>query len=160
MDQVNLYTYTTIKGPGTKSGSYTYLLEYITEKGPATLTKQGTLENVTEHQAHMKMFLEGMERLKKSCEVMVYTDSKYLQQGTEEWLKDWKTTGWVTKRGKPVANKEEWEEIAELLGRHLISFQVGGNHSYKSWIQAETEKKEKERRKCLRDLENLEAQRK
>ena len=89
IDRVNLYTYTTIKGPGTRSGSYTYLLEYITDKGPATLTKQGILENVTEHQAHMRVFREGMERLKKSCEVMVYTDSRYLRQGVEEWLKRW-----------------------------------------------------------------------
>ena len=160
MDQVNLYTYTTVKGPGIKSGSYTFLLEYITDRGPATLTKQGALENVTEHQANMRMFREGMERLKKSCEVMVYTDSKYLQQGAEEWLKGWKLAGWVNKKGKPVANKEEWKKIAELLGQHLISFQVGGNHSYRSWLQAETEKKEKERKRCLKDSENLTAQRK
>lgn len=160
MDQVNLYTYTTIKGPGIKSGSYTFLLEYITDKGPATLTKQGTMEDVTEHQAHMRIFREGMERLKKSCEVMVYTDSKYLQQGAEEWLKGWELAGWVNKKGKPVANREEWEIIAELLGRHLISFQVGGYHSYRSWIQTETEKKEKERKRCLKDSENLTAQRK
>lgn len=160
MDQVNLYTYTTIKGPGIKSGSYTFLLEYITDKGPATLTKQGTMADVTEHQAHMRMFREGMERLKKSCEVMVYTDSKYLQQGAEEWLKGWESAGWVNKKGKPVANRKEWKIIAELLGQHWISFQVGGYHSYRSWIQTETEKKEKERKRCLKDSENLTALRK
>ena len=26
MDRVNLYTYTTVRGPGRKSGSYTYIL--------------------------------------------------------------------------------------------------------------------------------------
>lgn len=145
MDMVNLYTYTTIRGPGTRSGSYTYLLEYMTEKGPATLTKQGELENVTEYQAHMRILREALERLKKPCEVMVYTDSRYLQRGTEEWLKEWKAAGWMNRKGKPVANREEWEKIAELLGRHLISFQVGAHHSYRGWIRAETEKKEKER---------------
>ena len=160
VDRVNLYTYTTIRGPGIRSGSYTYLLEYVTEKGPATLTKQGELEQVTENQAHLKIIIEALKRIKKSCEVMVYTDSRYLQQGAEHWLKDWKAAGWMTARGKPVANRKEWEKAAGLLERHLISFQVGGHHSYRSWIQVETEKKEKERKKCLRDLENLTAQRK
>lgn len=156
IDQVSLYTYTTIKGPGIKSGSYTYLLEYMTDKGPATLTKHGTLENVTEHQAHMRIFREGMERMTRPCEVMVYTDSRYLQQGVEEWLKRWQEAGWINKKGKPVANKEEWKKIAELLGRNLISFQVGGHHSYRDLIQYETEKNEEERRKCLTGLEPTE----
>lgn len=155
MDKINIYLYTTVKGPGTKSGSYTYLLEYITEKGPATLTKQGQLEKVTEKQANLRVFIEAMERIKKPCEVTVFSESRYLQQGAENWLEGWKEAGWMTARKKPVANREEWEKAAELLGRNKVSFKVQENHSYRNWIRTETEKKEKERQKCLKDLENL-----
>lgn len=160
MDKVNIYIYTTIKGPGTKSGTYTYLLEYITEKGPATLTKQGTLEKMTENQAHLQILIEALERMTKRCQLTVYTESRYLQQGAETWIHDWRRSGWMTARKKPVANREEWEKVADLLGRHETSFQVGTEHSYKKWIQIETEKKEKERRKCLIDSENLTVQQK
>lgn len=158
MDQVNLYTYTTIRGPGTKSGSYTFILEYITAEGPATLTKPGTLEGVTENQAHLRILQEALGRLKKGCEVTVYTDSRYIQQGAKEWLKGWQNAGWINKRGKPVANKEDWEKLAQLLARHLVAFEVGTWHPYSGWIQTETEKAEKERRlKCSTDSENLTA---
>lgn len=30
VDKVNIYLYTTIKGPGAREGSYAYILEYIT----------------------------------------------------------------------------------------------------------------------------------
>lgn len=160
MDRVNLYIYTTVKGPGTKSGTYTYLLEYITEKGPATLTKQGTLEDATENQAHLRTLRKALERLRKPCEIVIYTDSRYLKQGAEVWMKGWINTGWINARRKPVANREEWEPVAELLEKHLATFRVGIDHSYRNWIQTETEKIEKERRKCLKDSENLTAQRK
>lgn len=149
MDRVNLYIYTTVKGPGVKSGSYTFLLEYDTEKGPVTLTKQGTLADVTEHQAHLRIFREAMERLKRPCEVEIHTDSRYLQMGVQEWLNDWVKAGWENRRGKPVANREEWQKIAEILERNLVSFRVGEPHPYRIWLQAETEKKEKERKACL-----------
>lgn len=160
MDRVNLYIYTTVKGPGTKSGTYTYLLEYVTEKGPATLTKQGTLEDATENRAHLRVLREALERLRKPCEIEIYTDSGYLKQGAEVWLRGWISAGWLNAKGKPVANREEWEQVAELLEKHLATFQVGANHSYRNWIQTETEKKEKERRQCLNDSENLTVQRK
>ena len=106
MDQVSLYIYTTVNGPGAKSGTYIYLLEYITEKGPATLTKYGTLESVTENQAQLKILREAMKRIKKPCEVEIYTDSVYLQQGAEVWLKGWQAAGWINAKGKPVANRK------------------------------------------------------
>lgn len=155
MDKVNIYMYTTIKGPGTKSGTYTFLLEYITDRGPATLTKQGTLENVTEKQANLLMLTGALERLSKGCDVTVYTDSRYLQQGAETWIHKWRQSGWMTARNKPVANREEWEKAADLLGRHVTSFRVKADHSYRNWIQTETDKKEKEREECLKDSENL-----
>lgn len=160
MERVNIYTYTTIKGPGTKSGTYTYILEYITKKGPATLTMQGELEEVTEHQAHLKMLTEAAGRLKKPCEIVLYTDSAYIQRGIDSWMENWISAGWVNARGKPVANMDEWKRVAELLEHHTITFETGTKHSYSSWLQMETEKKEKERRKCLKDSENLTALRK
>ena len=146
MDKVNLYFYTTVRGPGTKSGTYTYILEFATEKGPATLTKQGTLEEVTEHKADLTVLCMALERLKKPCEVTIYTESRYLQNGIEHWMEGWRAYGWINARGNPVANREEWEKAAELLGRHACCFRTGQKHSYREWIIRETEEKEKERR--------------
>ena len=151
MDRVNLYTYTTVRGPGRKSGSYTYILECMTQKGLATLTVQGELEGVTENQAQLRMLREARERMRRPCELEVHTDSLYLKRGAEEWVESWRAAGWTTARGKPVANREEWELVAGLLERHLATFRVGEAHSYRRWIQTETEKKEEERKACMTD---------
>lgn len=145
MDKVNIYLYTTIKGPRAREGSYTYILEYMTEKGPATLTEQGNLA-ATENRAHLLILIKALERLKHPCELEVYTDSEYIRSGTVKWLKDWKRRGWMTAKDRPVANKEEWQQASELMRIHLVTFCVGEKHSYREWIVADTEKREKERR--------------
>ena len=155
MDRVNIYMYTSVKGPGTRAGSYTYLLEYITEKGPATLSKSGELEKATEHQANLLVLTEALARIRRACEVVVFTDSQYLQSGIEKWLKKWRSGGWITAKGKPVANKEEWEKVAGLLDRHLVTVSPEGRHEYREWIRRETENKEKERKECLKGSGNL-----
>lgn len=160
MKKVNIYTYSTIKGPGTKSGSYTYLLEYVTEKGTATLTKQGAMEQVTENQAELRVLLEAANRIHEPCEITVFTESDYLKNGVEGWLDRWKAADWKNSKGKEVANSEEWKKVAELLGTHHIVILAKEAHSYRSWIRSETEKKEKERKACTTDLENLTAQKK
>lgn len=145
MDKVNIYLYTTIKGPGAREGSYTYILEYITQKGPVTLTKQDSIA-ATENRAHLLIMIKALERLKHPCELEIYTDSEYIRSGALKWTKDWERRGWVTAKGRPVANKEEWQQASELLSRHLVAFCIGEMHSYREWIVADTEKREKERR--------------
>lgn len=44
-----------------------------------------------------------------------YLDSKYVLQGIQEWMPNWKKNGWKTANKKEVANKEEWINIDELL---------------------------------------------
>lgn len=145
MDKVNIYMYTTIKGPRVREGSYTYILEYMTEKGPVTLTKQDSI-TATANRAHLLIMIKALERLKHPCELEVYTDSEYIRSGALKWLKDWERRGWMTKKDRPVANKEEWQQTSELLSRHLVTFCIGETHSYREWIVADTEKREKERR--------------
>lgn len=139
MDEVNIYTYTNIKGPGKRSGAFTYLLETETLKGPATLSKTEHLE-ATENLAELTALLKALQRLNKTCFLTIYTDSQYVAAGyTQNRIENWIKSGWMTAKGTPVANKEEWQKIAELLVRHAVSFVVGEWHSYKAWLVAETE---------------------
>lgn len=145
MDEVKIYTYTNIKGPGKRSGAFTYILETETSKGPATLNKTELIE-ASENLAELTALFRALQRLTKSCILTIYTDSQYVAAGyTQKRIENWIKTGWLTAKGTPVANKEEWQKTAELLGRHMVSFVVGEWHSYKGWLARETEKKTKER---------------
>lgn len=141
MDEVYIYTYTNIKGPGKRSGAFTYILETETSKGPATLSKTEQIE-ASENLAQLTALLKALQRLTKPCILTIYTDSQYVAAGyTQKRIENWIKTGWLTAKGTPVANRDEWQKTAELLVRHTVSFVVGEWHSYKGWLVTETEKK-------------------
>lgn len=155
MDIVNIYTCTSAKGPSKKRVAFTYILEKETEKGPATLTKTEVLELATENQAELKALSAALRRLKKPCMLNIFTDSVYVSAGYEQKrLEKWIENDWKNAKGKPVANMEEWKELADLLGRHTFQFFTGMKHSYYSWMQIETEKREKEKESCTNVLES------
>lgn len=155
MKKINIYTYVTVKGPGKKDGSYTYLLEFETAKGNATLTKQGEVEGVSETGANLQILNEALNRVKERCEVTIYTDFQCLKVAVEEWIPAWKKNQWKNAKGKEIANKEGWQRLAYLLGEHVILIKAEEQHSYRYWIKTETEKKEKERREqCMTNLES------
>lgn len=158
---VNIYIYQTIKGPGTKAGSYTYILETEINGMTATLTKTDTLEPMTENKAELTVLLKALKRLRTKCSVQVIGSSDYVRQGAEKWLKDWARQDFKTAKGKEVANKEEWQQFLAYQEACDIVFTPGKSHSYRNWMQEETERKERERRElCSKDSENLTAQKK
>ncbi len=50
----------------------------------------------------------------------LYSDSKYVVQGINEWLKGWIKNGWKTASKKPVKNIELWQEFLEVSKPHNI----------------------------------------
>ena len=49
--------------------------------------------------------------------VIVYSDSSYMRQGMEKWVKGWMKRGWKTREGKNVLNKDLWLRLEGLKGR-------------------------------------------
>lgn len=49
-----------------------------------------------------------------SQSVILHTDSEYLKNGITKWIKGWKRKGWKNSKGKPVLNKDLWEQLDEL----------------------------------------------
>ena len=52
--------------------------------------------------------LKNLERLP---DLKIRTDSKYLINGFETWIKGWKKKGWKTAAGKKVLNQDLWEAL-------------------------------------------------
>jgi ribonuclease HI len=70
----------------------------------------------------MMAVIKALEALNKPSAVTLYTDSKYVKQGAEEWLDGWKARGWVSASKKPVKNQELWERIDSLIQEHSVTF--------------------------------------
>lgn len=72
----------------------------------------------TNNRMEMTAAIEALKALKKPSTVDLYTDSKYLQQGVNEWMEGWKAKGWPAK----IKNQDLWKEIDSLIQTHNVRF--------------------------------------
>ena len=74
--------------------------------------------------------IAGLEALKASCSVRLYSDSKYLVDAMRlGWVRRWKANGWRrTRRGK-AANADLWGRLLAACGRHRVEFVWVKGHS-------------------------------
>ena len=70
-----------------------------------------------------------LKNLKKSYEIIITTDSKYVKNGITDWIHNWKKNGWKTAAKKEVKNKELWIELDSLIKIHTISWDWVKGHS-------------------------------
>lgn len=92
----------------------------------------GGQAETTNNQMELMAVIEGLRALKSRSQVEVITDSKYVAQGSAEWMPGWKKNGWRRKEGKqfkPVKNVELWQRMDDLLQKHEVRFTVVKGHS-------------------------------
>ena len=59
--------------------------------------------------------------MKRPCNITLYTDSKYVMDGINEWLPNWKKNNWRTSNKKSqVKNVDLWQKLDELIVIHEI----------------------------------------
>jgi ribonuclease HI len=83
----------------------------------------------TNNRMEMKAVISGLEALKRSCTVAVYTDSQYVQKGISEWIWGWKKRGWKTADNKPVKNADLWQELDALVRNHKVTWHWVKGHA-------------------------------
>jgi ribonuclease HI len=76
----------------------------------------------TNNRMELRAAIEALKYLKEGHNVILYTDSQYVQKGITLWVKGWMKRGWVTKEEKPVLNKELWQALVEQEQRHSVSW--------------------------------------
>jgi ribonuclease HI len=83
----------------------------------------------TNNRMELQAAVEGLRALKEACEVEFFTDSKYVQSGISEWLRDWKVQGWRTKDKKPVKNEDLWRALDAESAKHKITWKWVKGHA-------------------------------
>jgi len=71
----------------------------------------------------------ALETLTEPCTAVLYTDSKYVQQGISEWMPKWLRSGWKTSGGQPVKNRDLWERLHAAAARHRVEWRWVKGHS-------------------------------
>ena len=73
--------------------------------------------------------IESLVSLKRTCSVVVYTDSDYVRKGMTEWVQAWKLRGWKTADRKPVKNADLWQRLDALRSLHEVEWRWVKGHS-------------------------------
>ena len=115
MEHVEIYTDGGTRGNGNENsiGGYGIYLKYIVNgKLIKELEIKGGKINTTNNIMELNGAIEGLRAIKnKNIETHMYLDSKYVLQGIESWINNWKKNGWKTTNKKDVKNKELWQQL-------------------------------------------------
>ena len=79
----------------------------------------------------------------QSQKINIFTDSKYVKDGIESCIKNWKKNGWTTAAKQPVKNKDLWMELDDLVTDKNIDWQWVKGHStnkYNNLVDEEARK--------------------
>ena len=92
-------------------------------------TLKGFDPETTNNRMELTAVIEGLRALTRSCDIELHTDSKYVMQGVNEWLSNWKRNGWKTAAKKPVKNIDLWQQLDDEVARHEIDWNWVKGHS-------------------------------
>ncbi len=130
MKKIELFTDGACKGnPG--PGGWGAVLRYNnTEK-----ELYGGEKHTTNNRMELMAAIMGLESLSEGCEVALTTDSQYVKNGINDWIKNWKKRGWKTANKKPVKNVDLWQRLDAAVARHQVEWH---------WVRGHTGHRENE----------------
>ena len=85
--------------------------------------------NTTNNKMELTAAIEALKHFQKRENITLITDSKYVKDGIQTWIKNWKKNNWKTSAKKPVKNKELWIELDELITKHNVNWEWVKGHA-------------------------------
>ena len=116
MKTVTLYTDGACSGnPG--PGGWGAILEYEGHQKELS----GGEDNTTNNRMELTAVIRGLQALKESCIVELYSDSKYVIDALEK--------GWIKSDKKPALNPDLWEQLLSLTQKHELHYHWVKGHA-------------------------------
>jgi len=114
----------------TGAGGYAAVL--IARRSDGITAKQWELSDgdseTTNNRMELMAVITGLRDLPAPARVCVFIDSTYVKKNFGDWLEHWQSNGWRTAEGKPVKNRDLWEELStEVACREVKWVQIPGH---------------------------------
>ena len=120
---INIYTDGACSGNPGIGGWGVVILENNKE-----ILLNGGDQHTTNNKMELTAAIKALEYFEIRKDLIIYTDSKYVKDGIELWIINWKKNGWKTTAKKPVKNKELWISLDELMKKHNINWKWVKGH--------------------------------
>ena len=122
--KVSIYTDGAARGNPDGPGGYGTVMEYVDTKGELHRKEisQG-YKKTTNTRMELMAVIAGLEALNRPCEVMLYSDSKYVVDAfNQRWIDGWLKKGWKRGKNEPVKNVDLWKRLLAAKEKHQVKF--------------------------------------
>ncbi|MDB2679730.1 ribonuclease HI [Methylophilaceae bacterium] len=89
----------------------------------------GGENETTNNRMELMAVIMALKEMSPSEELIIYTDSTYVQKGISEWIKNWKLNNWRSSSKKPVKNKDLWMQLDEASYSRKINWEWVKGHA-------------------------------
>src|SRR5262245_10102665 len=97
----------------------------------------GGYRRTTNNRMELLAAIHGLEALKETCRVRLFSDSQYVVNGMMKgWARKWRSNGWLRSNKESAENPDLWERLLSLCERHNVHFE---------WVRGHAGDKENER---------------
>ncbi len=88
----------------------------VVEGDEVIYSANGNEKETTNNRMELTAVTKALEYCQsvKAEHVTINTDSQYVKNGINDWIRNWKRNGWRTASKQPVKNKEYWVRLDEL----------------------------------------------
>ena len=117
-----IYTDGACSGNPGKGGWAAVILE-----GSNQSNLSGSENKTTNNRMELMAPIMALKKIKNKSEIIIYTDSRYVEDGITEWIKKWKINNWKSSNKKPVKNKDLWVKLDNCCKKHNVSW---------TWVKA------------------------
>ena len=121
---INIYTDGACSGNPGKGGWGVVILDNNNE-----ILLNGGDQLTTNNKMELTATIKALEYFETKKDLTIYTDSKYVKDGIESWIINWKKNGWKTSTKKIVKNKELWVQLDNLINQHNVTWKWVKGHA-------------------------------
>ena len=101
----------------------------ILENNKDNIFLNGGDDNTTNNRMELQAAIEALRYFSEKQNITLVTDSKYVKDGIQSWIQNWKKNGWKTAAKKPVKNIDLWKELDDLVENHSVNWKWVKGHS-------------------------------
>ena len=83
---------------------------------------RGYKAQTTNNRMELTAVIEALKSTTVDSSIVIYTDSKYVMDGINQWIVKWKKNGWMTAAKKTVKNKDLWLLLDKLICSRKINW--------------------------------------
>lgn len=124
MERIKIYTDGACRGNPGRGGWGVFIIN-----GQESKKIFGGKIETTNNEMELTAAIKGLEFFNSPTDLDLYTDSKYVMDGINDWIHNWKRNGWKTANKKPVKRSNLWMELDKLNSLHDVKWYWVKGHS-------------------------------